>query len=164
MLCHSQMVSFYSQLGKQNEQILQPQTQASSKAKSRNKICQTPTSHIKTNKSVSNSKPVTQQLPQSPCRTNSPGHWPPSCIERRLIWPRLWPCHNVPFCLPLISLSSPSRHPDNHHHPPPQNLWLTLLHRTKPAVSIAELLHKHLPSVGKNHMTTFKTFEKHFWS
>lgn len=62
---------------------------------------------------MSNSQPVDQHLPQSPFRTLTP-----TCIGKRLVWPRLWPRHKAAFCLPLISLSSPSRHPDNHRHPP----------------------------------------------
>lgn len=42
----------------------------------------------------------------------------PAWTEKRLVWPCLWPHHKEAFCLPLISLSSLSRHPDNHHRPP----------------------------------------------
>lgn len=42
----------------------------------------------------------------------------PTHIEKSLVWPCLWPRSKATFCLPLISLSSPSRHTDNRHHPP----------------------------------------------
>lgn len=55
-----------------------------------------------------------RQVPNPQQWTTGHSRQAPINIEKRVVWPRLWPCHKAAFCLLLISLPSPSRHPDSH--------------------------------------------------